>query len=194
MEKTLECLARAYLGESQARNRYTFYAKVAAEEGYEQIAAIFRETADQEKEHAKLLFKRIQELKKKNPKPDDDLMLDQVGVPTVFDTSKENLEAAMAGEHYENTKMYPDFAKIAEKEGYKEVAQTFKIIAKAEIHHEERYKKLLAALPSFFKREKETTWVCRECGYMHTGQEPPEKCPLCGKPKSFYQIKESEVY
>lgn len=189
---TIECLAAAYLGESQARNRYTFYAKVAADEGYEVVAAIFRETADQEKEHAKRLFLLIQELNKKAGKVGQSLKMDDVEVPTVFGTTEENLKAAIAGENYEHSKMYPEFAKIAESEGLKDVAAYLKAIAKAEVHHEERYKKLLAALPSFFKRDKDTVWCCRECGYVHTGQSPPEKCPLCGKLKSFYQVKVEE--
>ena len=191
MVTTLEGLCQAYLGESQARNRYTFYAKVASDEGYEQIAEIFRQTADQEKEHAKQLFLLFTELKKKIA-PNDKLVMKEVEVPFSYATTKENLEAAAAGEHHEFTMMYPEFAKVAEKEGYKDIANKMKAIAKAEAHHEERYKKLLAALPSFFKRDKAVSWVCRECGYEHSGNTPPEKCPLCGKPKSFYQTKAEE--
>jgi rubrerythrin len=191
VSQTLECLCKAYLGESQARNRYTFYAKVASDEGFEQIADIFRQTADQEKEHAKRLFLLFTELKKKIA-PNDKLVMNEVEVPFTFGTTEENLKAAIAGEHYEFTMMYPEFAKLAEKEGNKDIATYLKAISKAEDHHEERYKKLLAALPTFFKREKPVTWVCRECGYQLAGNAPPEKCPLCGKPKSFYQVKAEE--
>jgi rubrerythrin len=191
--KTLECLCRAYLGESQARNRYTFYAKVAADEGFEQIAGIFRETADQEKEHAKKLFGIIQTLKVKEPNPDE-LMIDGVGVPATIGDTLTNLKAAAAGEKYENQVMYPDFAKQAEAEGLKDVALALTFIKQAEIHHEERYNKLIAQVEAktVFKKAKKVYWVCRECGYMHEGTAPPEKCPLCGKPKAFYQTKVEE--
>jgi rubrerythrin len=187
--KTLECVARAYLGESQARNRYTFYAKIAAEEGYEQMAALFRETADQEKEHAKKLFGIMQDLKKKEHVTE--LKIDGVGVPMDFGTTLENLKAAAGGERYENQIMYPEFAKIAESEGNKDIAVGFNTIKSAEIHHEERYNKLIAVVENktVFKKEEKTWWVCRECGYMIEATEPPKKCPLCGKPESFYQVK-----
>jgi rubrerythrin len=192
--KTLECLCRAYLGESQARNRYTFYAKVAADEGFEQIASIFRETADQEKEHAKKLFGIIQVLKAKEPNPEE-LKIDGVEVPDAFGDTLVNLKAAAAGENYEHQIMYPDFAKIAESEGLKDVALVFSIIKKAEVHHEERFKKLIAQVEAktiFNKKPKKVSWICRECGYEHVGEAPPEKCPLCSKPKSFYQTKVEE--
>ena len=194
MQKTLECLAKAYLGESQARNRYTFYAKVASDDGFEEIAAIFRETADQEKEHAKKLFLSMQTLKKKSPTPQPDLKIMDVEVPLAFGTTLENLKAAAAGENYEHGTMYPEFASIAEQEGEKEIALLFRSIRKAEIHHEGRYRKLIKVVESdtVFKKEKPTTWICRECGYEHEGTEPPQKCPLCGKPKSFYQTKKEE--
>ncbi len=192
VSKTLECVARAYLGESQARNRYTFYAKVASEEGFEQITFIFRETADQEKEHAKKLFLIIQTLKKKENVTE--LKIDGVGVPFEYGTTLENLKAAAAGEKYENQIMYPDFAKIAEADGNKDIALAFKTIKSAEVHHEERYNKLIKEVEgkTFFKKEKKTSWVCRECGYMYEGTEPPAKCPLCGKPLSFFQVKAEE--
>nr|MDO8084508.1 rubrerythrin family protein [Candidatus Sigynarchaeum springense] len=192
VSKTLECVARAYLGESQARNRYTFYAKVAADEGFEQIAGIFRETADQEKEHAKKLFGIMQTLKAKEKVTE--FKVDGVGVPLEFGTTLENLKAAAGGEKYEHQIMYPDFAKIAESEGNKDIAVAFGTIKTAEVHHEERYNKLIKEVEggTFFKKAKKTSWVCRECGYMHDGNSPPEKCPLCGKPKSFYQVKAEE--
>jgi rubrerythrin len=190
--KTLECVARAYLGESQARNRYTFYAKIAADEGFEQIAAILRETADQEKEHAKKLFGIMQTLKKKENVAE--LKIDGVGVALDFGTTLENLKAAAAGEKHENQIMYPDFAKIADSEGNKDISVAFNTIKLAEVHHEERYMKLIKEVEgkTVFKKAKKTSWVCRECGYEHSNIEPPEKCPLCGKPKSFYQVKAEE--
>jgi rubrerythrin len=192
VSKTLECVARAYLGESQARNRYTFYAKVASDEGFEQIAVLFRETADQEKEHAKKLFLIVQTLKKKENVTE--LKIDGVGVPIEYGTTLENLKAAAGGEKYEHQIMYPDFAKIAEGEGNKDIAVAFGTIKSAEVHHEERYNKLIKEVEgkTVFKKAKKTSWVCRECGYMHDGTEPPEKCPLCGKPKSFFQVKAEE--
>jgi rubrerythrin len=192
VSKTLECVARAYLGESQARNRYTFYAKIASEEGFEQIAFIFRETADQEKEHAKKLFLIMQTLKKKENVAE--LKIDGVGVPFEYGTTLENLKAAAAGEKYEHQIMYPDFSKIAEADGNKDVALAFSTIKSAEVHHEERYNKLIKEVEgkTFFKKAKKTSWVCRECGYMYDGLEPPAKCPLCGKPLSFFQVKAEE--
>jgi rubrerythrin len=192
VSKTMECLARAYLGESQARNRYTFYAKIAADEGYEQIAGIFRETADQEKEHAKKLFTTLQRLKESESVAD--LKIDEVGVPLDFGGTLDNLKAAAAGEHYENQMMYPDFASLATDEGYADIAFIFSTIAQAEVHHEERYNKLIAQVENdtVFKKDSEVSWVCRECGYMVTGTEPPDVCPLCGKPHAFYQVKDEE--
>jgi len=191
MKETIKNLAKAFIGESQARNRYTFYSKVAREEGYEQIAATFLITADNEKEHAKWLFKLINELKKDSGEDLSEIKVEEAPVPTIFDTTAENLKAAIAGEHYENTEMYPGFADVAEKEGLKEIADRLRSISKAEEHHEERYKKILKEVEAgtVFKKEKEVEWVCRECGYVHFGVEPPEKCPSCDHPRSFYQIK-----
>lgn len=190
MKKTLENLTRAFIGESQARNRYTFYAKVAQKEGYEQIAAIFRITADNEKEHAKRLFEHIQELKKGKDSNVNQINVD-AAAPVVFGTTAENLKAAIAGEHYENTEMYPGFAKTAEEEGFSKIAARLRAISRAEEHHEERYRKLLKEVEAgtVFKKDKKVSWVCRECGYEHEGEEPPEKCPSCDHEKSFYQIK-----
>lgn len=186
MAQTLQNLAQAFIGESQARNRYTFYARVAQKEGYEQIAEIFLLTADQEKAHAKRLFEQIQELKAGVP----EIKVEAV-VPTTYGTTIENLRSAIAGENHEYTQMYPEFAKIAETEGFTDLANRFKAIAKAEAHHEERYQKLLKELEdgTIFKKAKETEWVCRECGYVHTGTTPPEKCPSCDHPQAFYQVK-----
>lgn len=190
--ETIKNLVKAFIGESQARNRYTFYAKIAGKEGYEQISEIFLITADNEKEHAKRLFEHIQELKEKgeneieNP---DEITVEAVS-PTVYATTAENLKAAISGENYEFTKMYPEFADVAEKENFPEIATRLRAIAVAEQHHEERYKKLLGEVEgkTVFKKENEVEWVCRECGYVHKGKEPPEKCPSCDHEKGFYQV------
>jgi len=188
MEKTLKNLAKAFIGESQARNRYTFYAKVARKEGFEQISQIFLVTADNEKEHAKRLFEHLSELA-------DSKKLEEVNVeaatPTAYGTTVENLKAAIAGENYEHTKMYPEFAAVAEKEGLPKVAARMRAIAKAEEHHEERYMKLLKEVEAgtVFKKKEKVWWVCLECGYVHYGEEPPENCPSCNHPRSYFQLK-----
>lgn len=185
MKKTLQNLATAFVGESQARNRYTFYASLARKEGCEQIAGIFTETANQEKEHAENLFKLI---KKLGSKAKIEVLAE---VPHVLAKTVDNLEAAIAGENYEYTEMYPIFAKIAQKEGYPVIAAKLRSIAKAEEHHEERYKKLLAQLKAgtLFKKSKAVWWVCRECGYTHFGKLPPKVCPSCDHPEAYYQLK-----
>lgn len=186
MKKTIDNLAKAFIGESQARNRYTFYAKTAMKEGYEQIAEIFLITADNEKQHAKWLFRMIQELKDGKEE-----IIVEAGVPTVFGTTVENLKAAIAGEHHEHKEMYPEFADVAEKEGLPDMAKRIRAIAKAEEHHEERFKKLLNEVEegTVFKKEESKQWACRECGYVHHGKEAPDICPSCSHPKSFFQIK-----
>jgi len=189
LKETIKNLTKAFIGESQARNRYKFYSSIARGEGFEQIAEIFLITADNEKEHAKRLFEHINELKK------GDKNLDEIKVeaaaPTILGNTAENLKAAIAGENYEYTKMYPGFADVAQKEGFPHIAKRLRAIAVAEKHHEERYKKLLKEVEAgtVFKKEKAVWWVCRECGYVHFGKEPPEKCPSCDHDKSFYQIK-----
>jgi len=190
MENTIKNLAVAFTGESQARNRYAMYSKIARKEGFEQIAEIFLITAENEKEHASWLFKLINELKKKSD-ANLDVIKVEADVPTTFGNTIENLKAAIAGENFEHTKMYPEFADIAEKEGFSEIAKRIRAIAIAEKHHEERFKKILKELESgtIFKKENKVWWVCRECGYVHFGTEPPEKCPSCDHEKSFYQIK-----
>jgi len=193
MKQTLQNLAKAFIGESQARNRYTFYAKIAQKEGFELVGDIFLLTANQEKEHANWLMKLINELKKKT-KEDLSKIIVEAEVPTILGTTEENLKAAIAGENFEYTKMYPEFADIAEKEGLKEIAQRLRAIAVAESHHEERYLKLLALVQSgeMFKRKKEVVWICRECGYFFIGKEAPAKCPSCDHPQSFYQLKSED--
>lgn len=190
MKNTIENLVKAFIGESQARNRYTFYAKIAKKEGFEQIGEIFLVTAENEKEHASNLFKLISELKKKSNERLDEIEV-EAAAPTVLASTAENLKAAIAGENYEHTKMYPEFADVAEREGFPEIAARLRAIAKAEKHHEERYKKLLREVEAgtFFKKEKDVWWVCRECGYIHFGKEPPEECPSCDHPRSYFQLK-----
>jgi rubrerythrin len=190
MRRTIENLAKAFIGESQARNRYTFYSKVAKREGFEQIAEIFLITAENEREHASQLLKLINELKKKSEEKLDEIKVEAVA-PTILGTTAENLKAAIAGENYEHTRMYPEFASVAEEEGFPEIAKRLRAIAIAEKHHEERYQKLLKEVEAgtVFRKEKEVWWVCRECGYVHFGIEPPERCPSCDHPRSFYQVK-----
>lgn len=190
--KTIKNLAVAFIGESQARNRYTLYSKIAKKEGYEKIAAIFELTANQEKEHAKWLMRMINELKEKadNSAEYDEIKVD-AGCPTVLKDTINNLKAAIGGENYEYTSMYPEFAKIAEEEGLTEVAKRLKAIANAEAFHEERYQKALSELEgnSVFKKEEKTYWVCRNCGYVHEGTEAPEVCPSCSHPQAYFEEK-----
>lgn len=182
--KTLENLMKAFIGESQARNRYTFYASKAKKEGYEQIAEIFELTAANETEHADTLFKAVQKLRGGTAELNTEAL-----APLVLGETVDNLKAAIAGEHYENTTMYPEFAAVADKEGYSDTAKQLRAIALVERHHEERYTKLLKLVQSgkFFNRDEEIVWVCRKCGYVHRGKQPPEICPSCGHAKSFYQ-------
>ena len=186
MTQTLQNLTKAFIGESQARNRYAYYAKVAQKEGYEQIGAIFLETAEQEKTHAKRIFEHLQELKGKAGQ-----ITVEAEAPVIYGKTADNLKAAIAGEHYEYSQMYPEFARIAEKEGLTKIAARLRAIAVAETHHEERYKKLLKIVSgkTVFKKSKSASWVCRECGYTHSGKEAPKVCPSCAHPQAFYQIK-----
>ena len=190
MKKTIKNLTQAFVGESQARNRYDFYAKIAKKEGFEQIAGIFLEISEQEKAHAKRLFEHIQELKGKTKDNLEEIKVEAVA-PTIYGNTEENLKAAVAGEKYEHTEMYPEFAKIAKKERLIKIANRFKSIAESEKHHEERYKKLLREVKSgtVFKKKKKIEWVCRECGYVYFGKQPPIKCPSCDHPRSYYQVK-----
>ncbi len=167
MSKTTDNLKAAFAGESQARNKYTFFAKVARKEGYHYIAKIFEETAENEKQHAKDHLK----------------LLNGIG-----DTAT-NLKEAMGGEDYEVESMYPGFAKTAEEEGEKEAAMAFKQVAKIEAHHRERYRKLLQMVETgaVFKREQAIKWKCSICGYTVEGVEPPPKCPSCKHPREYYE-------
>lgn len=186
MNKTLTNLAKAFVGESQARNRYTAYSKVAQKEGFEQIAEIFRLTSDQEKEHASWLFKLIKELKKDNTDP----VKIEAEVATIYGTTSENLQAAINGENYEHTIMYPEFAKTAQDEGLPQISARLRSIAVAEKHHEERYTKVLKQVKdkSVFVKGEAVWWVCRECGYVFFGKTPPKVCPSCSHPQGFYQV------
>ena len=190
MRNTLTNLATAFIGESQARNRYTFYANIAQKEGFQQIAEIFLMTADNEREHAKWLFRLINDLKEKNGEYLAEIEV-QASVPTILDSTADNLRAAIAGENYEHTQMYPGFAYTAEEDGFPDIAQRLLAIAKAEQHHEERYQKLLDEVESktMFKKEVVVKWVCRKCGYVEEGQEPPEECPSCSHPRDYFQLK-----
>ncbi len=189
MEKTIRNLTKAFIGESQARNRYTFFAKVAKKEGYEQIAEIFLTTAENEKEHAKRLFEHIISLKEKMSKKSDEINVD-AEAPIIYGDTEENLKSAIDGEHYENTQMYPEFVEVAEKEGLEKIATRLRSIAIAEGHHEERYRKLFNQVKNktVFKKSQKVWWVCRECGYVHFGIQAPKKCPSCDHPQAFYQV------
>ena len=183
---TKENLMAAFIGESQARNRYTMYAKTAKKEGYVQLSELFLLTAENEREHAKWLYRMLGNIGVEN----EEITL-TAGGPVSLGTTAENLKAAIAGENYEYTEMYPGFADEAEKEGYSDVAKRLRAIADAENHHEERYKKLLKEVESgtVFKKEEKVKWVCRKCGYVHEGEEPPEKCPSCDHPPNYFEIK-----
>jgi len=185
--KTLENLMKAFAGESQARNRYTFYASVAKKEGFEQISALFRETADNEKEHAEVFFKHIIEgMTGELPvmvHVDADYPVDLRG-------TRENLKAAAAGENEEWTELYPTFADVAEKEGFRTVAESFRQIAKVEKRHETRYLKLLENVETekVFKREEKVLWKCGNCGYILEAKEAPEQCPACKHSKAYFEL------
>ena len=174
-------LLKAFAGESQAKNRYEFAAKVAKEEGYEQIAGIFITTALQEQSHAKRFFKFLE----------GGVVEITASYPAgKTDTTKENLAAAAAGEHEEWSELYPEFARIAEEEGFKAVAAAFKAISVAEKGHEERYRKLLENVmqDKVFQRDEQVFWYCRKCGYIHFGTKPLKNCPACLHPESYFEL------
>ncbi len=179
--RTEKNLLAAFAGESQARNRYTYFASKARKEGYEQIAAIFLETADNEKEHAEREFKYLQ---------GGEVEVTASFPAGVIGDTKANLKAAAAGEYYEWTQMYPEFAKIAKEEGFVEISCAFKSIAEAEKAHEARYLALLKNIEEakVFKRDKVVKWRCRNCGYIHEGDEAPKECPACAHPQSYYEL------
>ncbi len=179
--KTERNILTAFAGESQARNRYSYFVGVARSEGYVQIADIFEETANQEKEHAKRLFKLLE---------GGEVEIQAAFPAGVIGTTLENLKAAAAGEHYEWTEMYPGFAKIAEEEGLPQIATILKAIAVAEKQHEKRYLELAANIENdrVFKRPEVVVWRCRNCGYLHEGPEAPKTCPACAHPQSHFEL------
>lgn len=180
--ETPKNILRAIAGESMARNKYTYFASAAKKEGYEQISAIFLETADNEKEHAKRLMKLLKE-------PVEASSIESFDFPIVKSTV-DNLAAAAAGEKHEWTEMYPDFVKVAQDEGFNEAARVFKEIGEVEEKHEERYLKLKENIEKgiVFKRDEEVEWKCRNCGYVHKGTEAPDVCPACAHPQSYYEL------
>ena len=179
---TEQNLLKAFAGESQARNRYTFFASVAKKEGYEQIAGVFMETAEQEKEHAKRFFKYLE---------GGPLTITASYPAGIIGTTTENLLAAAEGEHEEWDVLYAEFGDVAEKEGFPEIANTFRQIAKVEAEHEKRYLKLLSRITdgNFFVRDNEIWWQCRNCGYVIKAKEAPLKCPACAHQQSYFEPK-----
>lgn len=185
--KTAENLLKAFAGESQARNRYTYYASVADKEGYKQIKNVFIETADNEKEHAKRFYKFLLEgCQGKLP-----AMIEiNASYPVAQGTTLDNLKAAAAGENEEWAELYPVFAKVAEEEGFPEVATAFNMIASAEKRHEARYNKLAENVQNgkVFKKDNKILWKCGNCGYVHEGTGAPETCPACLHPQAFFEV------
>jgi rubrerythrin len=182
--KTEQNLLKAFAGESQARNRYTYFSSVAKKEGFEQIAAVFAETAEQEKEHAKAFFKFLE----------GGMVEITASYPAgIIATTKENLAAAAEGENEEWTLLYPSFAETAMAEGFPKVAVAFKMIAKVEAEHEARYRTLLARVEAekVFEREEEIEWQCRNCGFIHKGKKALENCPACNHPKAYFEPKKN---
>jgi rubrerythrin len=179
--KTEKNLLKAFAGESQARNRYTFFASEAKKQGYEQIADIFLETAGHEKEHAEVFFKHLE---------GGDLEITAAYPAGRIGNTAENLLAAAEGEKLEWGTLYPAFEKVAKEEGFEDVAESFEEIAEVEEQHEKRYRKLLENVKNgtVFKREMEVKWKCRNCGYVHLGKEAPELCPACKHPQSYYEL------
>lgn len=179
--RTEKNLLTAFAGESQARNRYTYFASQAKKEGYDQIAFIFEETANQEKEHAKRFFKFLE---------GGEVEFTAAFPAGVIGSTLENLKAAADGEHYEHTAMYPEFAKIAREEGFDAVAAVLDAISVAEKQHEKRYRDLAANIEKdrVFKRDQEVVWRCRNCGYLHNGSEALDMCPACAHPKAHYEL------
>ncbi|MHB1043376.1 MAG: rubrerythrin [Eubacteriales bacterium] len=179
--RTEQNLLIAFAGESQARNRYTFFASQARKQGYEQIAAFFLETADNEKEHAKRLFKFLE---------GGDVEVTASFPAGIIGDTAANLKSAASGENHEYTHMYPEFTKIAGDEGFLEISEVLSAIARAEKAHEARFLKLLENIEKgmVFRREENVSWKCANCGYIHEGTEPPETCPACNHPKSYYEL------
>jgi len=187
--ETEKNLLKSFAGESQARNRYTYFASVAKKEGFEQISGIFIETADNEKEHAKIFFEYLKNSDGRSLEINTRYPAGKIG------TTKENLLAAANGEKEEWGVLYPEFEKVAREEGFKEIADSFKEIGEVEEKHEKRYRKLLKNVVDgkVFKKDKIVKWKCRNCGYIHEGKEAPKVCPACKHPQAYYEIFE-ETY
>lgn len=179
--KTERNLLASFAGESQARNRYTYFAGVAKKAGYEQVAAIFLETADNEKEHAKRFFKLLQ---------GGEVEITAAFPAGIIGDTAQNLEAAASGENLEWTRLYKEAEKVAREEGLEEAADQFKEIAEVEEEHEKRYRKLLKNIKenAVFKKDKVVKWKCRNCGYVHEGKEAPKECPACAHPQAYYEL------
>jgi rubrerythrin len=179
--KTEKNLLAAFAGESQARNRYTYFASVARKEGFEQISGIFQETAENEKEHAKVFFKYLE---------GGNVTIEAMYPAGKIGTTAENLLAAAEGEKLEWGTLYPDFENVAREEGFDEIANSFKEIGEVEEQHEKRYRKVLESVKSntVFKKDRVVKWKCRNCGYVHEGNEAPKVCPACKHPQSFYEL------
>ena len=182
--QTEKNLLKSFAGESQARNRYTMFAKIAKKEGYEQIAELFTETANNELEHAKVFFRHLE---------GGALEITATYPAGIEGTTQENLLAAADGENEEWEDIYPEFARIADEEGFKKVAASFRMIAKIEKDHEERYRKLFANIEEeiVFKSEEQTAWFCRNCGHVHFGKNAPGMCPVCDHPKAYFEKKKT---
>lgn len=180
--RTEKNLLAAFAGESQARNRYTYFASQAKKEGFEQISAIFSDTADNEKEHAKRFFNFLE---------GGEVIVEAMFPAGTIGTTAENLKAAAAGEHHEHSKLYPEFARIAKEEGFPEIAAVFNFISVAERGHEERYLKLLKNVEEHevFTKDGKVFWRCRNCGYLHEGPNAPDKCPACAHPQAHFELK-----
>ena len=179
--RTEQNLLKAFAGESQAKNRYIFFAKKAREEGYEQIAAIFELTAENEETHAKQFFRFLE----------GGMVEITASYPAgVIGTTMENLEQAATGEYEEWSQLYPEFARIAEDEGFKQIAVKFRTVAKVEIEHEKRYRKLLANIENgeVFKKKQKVRWICRKCGFVYVGESAPQRCPGCDHPQAFFEL------
>ena len=182
--KTEQNLLKSFAGESQARGRYVYFASIAKKEGYEQIAAIFNETAEQEKEHAKRFFKFLE----------GGMVEITASYPAgILSTTVENLKAAAAGENEEWSELYPEFAKVADEEGFPQIAEAFRRIATVEAGHDARYLKLYERMinGTVFEDEEEIEWQCRNCGYIHKGKKAPEVCPACQHPKAYFERKKN---
>jgi len=182
--RTEQNLLKSFAGESQARNRYTFFASKAKKDGFEQIAAFFEETAAQEKEHAKLFFKFLE----------GGMVEITATFPAgVIGSTAENLLAAAEGENEEWELLYPEFARVAEEEGFPKIAEAFKLVATVEERHEARYRKLLQNIENdeVFNRPENETWACRNCGYLHHGENAPDMCPCCNHPKAYFELQAS---